>query len=58
MSTDFNQEVVWDGNRDLFDKYFSETIQKHKHYIVYFKSNETSFEKAVQDYKKQYKENS
>ncbi len=50
----FNSENVWDNKTDLYDIYFSETIENNKHYIVHLESKESDFEKAVTDLKEQY----
>ncbi len=55
MSKNFNDEVVWDNNRNLFSTYFQEKIRKAAHYVVYLNTSETEFEKAMLDIKKQYK---
>lgn len=55
IKSNFNDENAWDNRTDLFNIYFSDTIEANKHYMVYLDSKELSFDKAVDDLKYRYK---
>jgi len=51
----FNEEVVWDNDRTLFDKYFKEKIVEQRHVISYIKTDKTDFNEAIKNIIIQYK---
>ncbi len=51
----FNEEVVWDNNRTLFDTYFKESISSKRHYVCYIETDKKDFIGAVAAIKFTYK---
>lgn len=53
ISSDFNSEVIWDSNRDLFEIYFKKEIMDNKYHLAIITMNDESLplEKAL-DYLK------
>lgn len=43
----FNNEIIWDNNRQLFDKYFRETFTKNRYYFALRDIEMDTFEKNV-----------
>ena len=49
----FNQEVIWDSNKPLFDIYFKEQIINKRYKFAYLDVDETlSFEESLEFFKK------
>lgn len=50
---EFNDEVIWDNNRKLFDKHFKSIIKRNQHQLVDIKERNKydTFDKIIEELK-------